>query len=187
MEIGKEREAILAAVNPLLGRGVFVFLKVPGSWRVLSTSASPECNALGKEVVGERSRWITSGFMHALLVDDERKKAYPLFVEAREFVNDVKALEFIQKRLQKLANESETTERKPMRVGRHEAWYFVWTNRKRMFLKRKEVALAHLECAIYCDSTKRVLIFRISSSRVEDFMRDKEKMLSILSSIVCHS
>jgi len=187
MEKEKGHEAILAAVNPLLGRGVFVFLKVPESWKLLKISIPPECNALGREFVGEGFRWITSGSIHALLVDEQKNQAYPFFLEVREFINDAQAFEFIQKRFQKLHNEeSERVKIKPAYISDHEARCVIWVSRKKMFLKRKEVALAHLECTTYCNLTKRLLLFRVSSSRVEDFMRDEEKMLSILSSVTCH-
>lgn len=186
METGKEHEAILAAVNPLLGRGAFVFTKVPASWKLLKTTMQPECNALSKEV-GEDFRWITSGFMHALIVDEEKNQAYPLFVEAREFRNDAQALEFIEKRFQKLGKEGNVVEKRSTQVGGHEAKYIIWTSSKKMFLRRRETTLYYLEFATYCDLTRRLLRFRVSSSHVEDFMRDKEKMLSMLSSITCHS
>jgi len=187
METGKEHEAILAAVNPLLGRGTFVFIKLSASWKLLKTRASPECNALSKQVSGEGFRWITSGFMHVLIVDEEKNQAYPLFVEAKEFRNNVQALEFMKKRFQKLGDEGMVVEKRSAQVGGHEANYVIWTSRKKMFLRRGETTLSHLEWATYCDRTSRLLLFRVSSSRVEDFMRDKEKMLSMLSSITCHS
>jgi hypothetical protein len=182
----KECEAVLAATNPLLGRGVFVFLKLPESWRLLKTSMSPECNALGREIVGDGFRWITSGFIHVILVDEQKNQAYPLFLEVKELFDNEKALEIIRRRFDKLVKEGERVEMKKMRINGHEAHYITWINQKRIFLKRKKVVLANLEYAAYCDATKRLMLFRISSSHVENFMEDKEKMLSILSSLTCH-
>ena len=186
LENGKEREAVLAASNPLLGRGVFVFLKVPESWKLLKTSMPPECNALGREIVGNGFRWITSGFIHALLVNEQKNQAYPISLEVIELMGDDKALEIIRKRFRKLVKKGKQTEAEKMHANGHEAQYIVWTGQKNIFLKKKEVILAHLEYATYCDATKRLLLFRVSSSHVENFMRDKDRMLSMLSSLTCH-
>ncbi|MGB9778064.1 MAG: hypothetical protein ACPLW8_01555 [Candidatus Bathyarchaeales archaeon] len=186
VENGKGCEAVLAATNPLLGRGVFVFLKLPESWNLLKTSMSPECNALGREIVGDGFRWITSGFIHAILVNEQKHQAYPLFLEVKELFDNEKALEIIQKRCAKLAKEGERTEMKKMRIKGHEAHCIIWMSQKKMFLKREKVTLANLEYATYCDATKRLMLFRISSSHIENFIEDKEKMLSILSSLTCH-
>ena len=187
METGNENEAVLAAVNPVLGRGVFVFVKMPAHWKLLKTRAAPECDALSPQVAGDGFRWVAAGFMHVLIFDEKKNQAYPLFVEAREFRNEAQALEFVKKRFQKFGEEGEVVEKRSAQVGGHEANYVIWTSRKKMFLRRGETTLSHLECVTYCDLTRRLLIFRVSSSRVEDFMRDKEKMLSMLSSITCHS
>ncbi|MEM3696384.1 MAG: hypothetical protein QXQ94_02615 [Candidatus Bathyarchaeia archaeon] len=186
VENGEGCEAVLAAANPLLGRGVFVFLKLPESWSLLKTSMSPECNALGREIVGNGFRWITSGFIHAILVDEQKNHAYPLFLEVKELFDHEKALEIIRKRFDKLVRESEHVEMKKLHTNGHEAQYATWVSQKKMFLKREKVVLAHLEYATYCDATKRLMLFRISSSHIGNFMEDKEKMLSILSSLTCH-
>ncbi len=187
MESNEENEAVLAAVNPLLGCGIFVFLRMPDSWRILKSPEPPECHALGKETVKGGFRWVTSGFTHALLLNQEKNQAYPLFVEVREFRNDFQPLEFIKKRFKKLDKKGEVVERKQSYVGGHEAQYAIWMSRKKMFLRRKNVTLAHLECVTYCNFTKRLLLFRISSSHVENFMEDVEKILSIMSSVSCHT
>jgi hypothetical protein len=186
VENGKECEAVLAATNPLLGRGVFVFLKLPEFWKVLKSSMSPECNALGRDIVGNGFRWITSGFIHTILVNEQKNQAYPLFLEVRELFDNEKALEIIRKRCDKLVKEGERTEMKKIHINGHEAHCITWISQKKMFLKREKVVLANLEYATYCDATKRLMLFRISSSHVENFMEDKEKMLSILSSLTCH-
>ncbi|MDI6691205.1 MAG: hypothetical protein QMD13_06555 [Candidatus Bathyarchaeia archaeon] len=186
VENGKECEAVLAATNPLLGRGVFVFLKLPESWKLLKTSMSPECNALGREIVGDGFRWITSGFIHAILVDEQKNQAYPLFLDVKEIFDNEKALEIIRRRFDKLASEGERIEMEKIHINGHEAHCVTWISQKKMFLKRKKVILANLEYATYCDATKRLILFRISSSHIENFMEDKEKMLSILSSLTCH-
>lgn len=187
MESDKENKAVLAAVNPLLGCGIFVFLKMPDFWRILKSPEPPECNTLAKEAVKEGFRWVVSGFTHALLLNQKKNQAYPLFVEAKEFRNDFQPLEFIKKRFQKLDKKDEVMERKQLRVNGHEAQYAIWMSRKKMFLRRKEVTLAHLECLTYCNFTKRLLLFRVSSSHIENFMEDVEKILSIMSSVTCHT
>jgi hypothetical protein len=75
---------------------------------------------------------------------------------------------------------------KKIHINGHEAHCITWISQKKMFLKREKVTLANLEYATYCDATKRLMLFRISSSHIENFMEDKEKMLSILSSLTCH-
>jgi len=186
MESNKS-DAVLAAVNPLLGCGIFVFLKTPNFWKVLKSPEPPECNALGKEEVKGGFRWIMSGFMHALLLNEEKQLAYPLFVEAKEFRNDSQPLEFIKTRLQKLEEKNRVVERKQLWVNGHDAVSSMWMSRKRIGLRRKEAILVNLECVTYCSFTRRLLLFRIQSSHVESFMEDLEKILSILSSATCHA
>jgi len=185
-ENGKGREAVLAATNPLLGRGVFVFLKLPGNWLLLKADLPPECNALGREIVGNGFRWITSGRIHAILINKKRNQPYPLFLEVKEFIDYRKASETIQKKFEKIVKKYGEGEMKKVRVKGHESQYVTWSSRRRMFFKRKNVILAHLEYATYCNFTKRLIFLRISSSHIENFMKDKEEMLSILSSITCH-
>jgi hypothetical protein len=180
------KEAVLAATNPLLGHGVFVFLKLPESWKIIKTSISPECNALGRELVGSGFRWITSGLIHTILIYEQKNHAYPLSLEVKEVFNREKALEIIRKRLNKIGKKGGLIETKKIKVNGHEAQFVTWTWEKRILLKREKVVLANLECSTYCDVTKRLVLLRISSSRIENFMEDKERMLSILSSLTCH-
>jgi hypothetical protein len=187
MESDKKSDAVLAAVNPLLGCGIFVFLKTPNFWSVLKSPEPPECNALGKEEVKGGFRWIMSGFMHALLLNEEKQLAYPLFVEAKEFRNDSQPLGFIKTRLHKLEEKNRIVERKQLLVNGHEAVCSMWMSRKRMVLRRKEAILVNLECVTYCSFTRRLLLFRIQSSHIKGFMEDLEKILSILSSATCHA
>ncbi|MGB9693290.1 MAG: hypothetical protein ACPLYF_00435, partial [Fervidobacterium sp.] len=165
---------------------VFVFLKLPESWKLLKTSMSPECNALGRDIVGNGFRWITSGFIHAILVNEQENQAYPLFLEVKELMGGGQALEIIRKRFEKLVKKGKEEEMEKIRANGHEAQYIVWTGQKKIFLKRRAVILVHLEYATYCNATRRLLLFRISSSQIENFRRDKERMLSILSSLTCH-
>jgi len=181
-----EKEAVLAASNPLLGQGVFVFLKMPESWKIVKTAIPPECNSLGKELVGNGFRWITSGLIHTILIDEPKNQAYPLILEVKEFFDKKEALETVRKKFDKNVKKGERIEMKKIHINGHEAQYVTWISQKKMFLKRKKVVLAHMEYAIYCGVTKRLMLFRISSSHIENFMEDKEKMLSILSSITCH-
>jgi len=147
----------------------------------------PECNALARESVKGGFRWVTSGFTRVLLLNQEESQAYPLFVEVKEFRDDFQPLEFIEKRFQKLGEKGEVVERKRLRVNGHEALCAMWISRKKMFFRRKEVVLAHLECMTYCNFTRRLLLFRVSSSHVENFMRDLREILSILCSATCHA
>lgn len=187
MKPNEENEAVLAAVNPLLGYGIFVFLRMPGSWRVLKSPEPPECNALAREAVRVGFRWVTSGFTRVLLLNQEKSQAYPLFVETREFRDDSRPLEHIRKRFQKIEDKHEVVEKAQLRISGHEARYIIWRSRRRLLLKRKRVPMVHLECATYCNFTRRLLTFRVSSSHVENFMRDLEKILAILSSASCHT
>ncbi len=186
MEKEEVKEAVLAATNPLLGQGVFVFLKLPESWKIIKTSLSPECNALGRELVGSGFRWITSGLIHTILICEQKNQAYPLSLEVREIFNREKALGIIRKRFNKIVKKGGLVETKKIQINGHEAQFVTWMGEKRIFLKREKVVLANLECSTYCDVTKRLVFLRISSSCVENFMEDKERMLSILSSITCH-
>lgn len=179
-------EAVLAAANPLLGQGVFIFLKLPESWRIIKTSISPECNALGRELVEGGFRWITSGLIHTILVYEPKNQAYPLSLEVKEVFDHEKALEIIRKRLDKIAKKGGLVEMKKVQINGHEAQFVTWTEQKGILFKRKKVTLANLECSTYCDATKRLMFLRISSSRIENFMEDKERMLFILSSLICH-
>lgn len=182
----KMREAVLAAANPLLGRGVFVFLKLPENWQLLKTDLPPECNALGREIVGDGFRWITSGRIHAILINKKRNQPYPLFLEVREFIDYKRASGTIRKKFEKIIKKCGQAEKKKVCANGHEAQYVTWSSQKKMFFKRKSVTLAHLEYATYCNFTKRLIFLRISSSHIENFMKDKKEMLSILSSITCH-
>jgi len=181
-----ETEVVLAVSNPLLGQGVFVFLKIPKSWRIVETPILPECNSLGKDFVGNGFRWVTSGFIHTTLINEQKNQAYPLSLEIKEFYDSEKVLVATQKRFEKVVRLGELIEMEKININGHEAHYIIWTDQKRVFLKWRKVALVHLEYAVFCNVTKRLMLFRISSSNIKNFMEDKEKMLRILSSLTCH-
>ena len=179
-------EGCLAAVHSLLGVGVFAFLKVPRSWGLIRSVEPPECHALGKDI-GESFRWVVSGSMRALLLDEETKVAHTLFVEAREFKDESRVWKFVDKRFGKLRGErGDPMEMRSLQVGDHRARCALWVRRRRGFLGRRERIEALLEWTVYCDLTGRLLWFRVLSGNVEGFMRSKAQVLSMLSSIKCH-
>lgn len=182
----EEAEGCLAAVHSLLGVGVFAFLKVPRSWRLVRSVEPPECHALGRDT-GESFRWIVSGSMRVLLLNEEMKEAYVLFVEAREFKDEPQVWKFVEKRFNKLRDKrGDPVETRSLQVGDHQARYALWVHRRRGLLRRGGRVEALLEWTVYCNLTGRLLWFRVSSSNVEGFMRSKVQVLSILSSITCH-
>ena len=179
-------EGCLAAVHSLLGVGVFAFLRVPGSWRLIRSVEPPECHALGRDV-GESFRWVVSGSMRALLLDEETKEAHILFVEAREFKDESQVWKFVDKRFEKLLGKrGDPMKTRSLQVGDHRARCALWVCRRKGFLGRRERVEALLEWTVYCDLTGRLLWFRVSSNNVEGFMRSKAQVLSMLSSITCH-
>ena len=179
-------EGCLAARNPLLGTGVFVFLKLSGSWRLRAAPESPECYALGNEAVDGNFRWVTAGFIRAILLNEQKKKAYLLSVEVREFRGETQAIKFVNKYFSEIQAREDIREMGPIQVGGHHARYALWVHHSRSILRRTKKAEALMECAFYCRQTRRLLRLKVLSKTVEGLIRDKEAILSILSSVTCH-
>ena len=183
----EEAECFMAVKNPLFGVGVYMFFKVPSSWRLLKAPEPPECLALGKEVIRGEFRWVVSGMMRTILLNKEFNEARMLSVEVKEFRDGARAQSFVDKRFRGILGRNiALREGGSFDVCGHSGRYLLWAQRRRALFTGKERTDAFLDCAVYCDKTERLLWLKISSGNVNGLMRDKEAMLSILSSITCH-
>lgn len=181
-------ERFLAMSNPMFGVGIVAFFLFPNKWSVVKSPEAPEC--LNLRDVGNHL-WVANGSMRTALIVREggghRTYFFQLFVKS--FFEDEKAERHVLKQLAKVHRNKrvELVRDGDIPAGGHQGMYALWTRRRKRLLIGKDRREAVLYFFVYCDVTKRLLHLKLSTLKPESMLMDVEKLISMLSSIGCHS
>jgi len=187
LEDEKLVENCLAAKNPLLGVGVFMFIYLPENWVFRTLNEPPECSSLGSWNKTGDFRWISNGFIRTLLINMRDKRGYLFRVDVKMFYNAEKATKYILEKMEKIKKRQvKILDEGNMYIGEHSIKFLVWSKKFKPFLSRKEKEELYAEFPIYCNDTKRLLWVKLKCDKPRNFLLDKKDLLKIISTIICH-
>ncbi|MFX1521348.1 MAG: hypothetical protein ACFFCD_15670 [Promethearchaeota archaeon] len=180
-------ENCLAAKSVFFGVGVFLFIHLPENWMLGRLTEPPECLSLGSWSKTYEFRWITDGFILTTLENLKERRGYALRVDTKMFQDAEKAKNHVMKKIEKIKRKSiSILDKGNTSIGGHDGEFILWTKKFKSFLRRTEGEEFRAEFPVYCNGTERLIWIILKCRKQENFIRDEEYIMKILSTITCH-
>jgi hypothetical protein len=183
------KESFLSLTNIFFGGGTIAYLLFPKDWRICGSMAESEC--LATRMVNNQS-WVTSGHMRLRLntlgkpsLDLSEAIVFTVKIQSkRSFDVD----DWIKRKLRKLKKKNiRVHEVVHIWISEHKSAYVLWTKRRKSHWIFGELQTqAELDFRLPCDITQRVIHVNLWTKHDHLIFDNREKLLTILSSLACH-